>query len=222
MTTSEIITLYHSHANPTLAEAMSRYMKYHFPFLGIQKPLRSKMEKDFVQANKNLKFDVLNVIIKELWEQPEREFQYTAMELMLKSKIWKHRQALDLLKYCLTSKSWWDTVDILASRMVGPYFLVFPAERDEIIEQWLHCKNMWLNRTTLIFQLNHKLKTDEGLLFACIEKQMDSKEFFIRKAIGWALRQYARTHPEAVIRFVESYNLSPLSRREALKHFPKP
>ena len=222
MNTTELIQLLHSHANVTMAEGMSRYMKYHFPYLGIQKPMRSKLEKDFVQANKIHRFDVLKRIIKELWEQPEREFQYTAMELMLKSKIWKHRQALDLLQYCLIHKSWWDTVDMLASRMVGPYFQIFPAQRDEIIEQWLHCDNLWLNRTTLIFQLNYKSKTDEALLFACIEKQMESKEFFIRKAIGWALRQYARTNSEAVYHFVDSHNLSPLSKREALKHFPKP
>lgn len=221
MNTHELIPLYHSHANATMAEGMSRYMKYHFPFLGIQKPSRGKLEKHFIQTNKIHKFEVLKRIIKELWEQPEREFQYTAMELMLKSKIWKHRQALELLEYCLTHKSWWDTVDLLASRMVGPYFLIFPAQRDETIENWLNGENLWLNRTTLIFQLNYKLKTDEGLLFACIEKQVNSTEFFIRKAIGWALRQYARANPEAVLRFVDSHNLSPLSKREALKHFPK-
>ena len=222
MNTTELITLFHSHADTNLAEGMSRYMKYHFPYLGIQKPLRSKLEKDFVQANKILKFDTLKAVIKALWEQPERELQYTAMELMLKSKIWKHRQALDLLQYCLTHKSWWDTVDLLSSRMVGPYFQVFPAKRDENIEQWLYCDNLWLNRTTLIFQLNYKSHTDEDLLFACMEKLMESKEFFIRKAIGWALRQYAKTNSETVFHFVDSHNLSPLSRREALKHFPKP
>jgi 3-methyladenine DNA glycosylase AlkD len=221
MNTAELIAQFHAHASEALAEGMSRYMKYHFSYLGIQKPLRSKLEKDFIQTNKIQKFDVLKGIIKELWEQPEREFQYTAMELMLKSKIWKHRQAMDLLAYCLTHKSWWDTVDMLASRMVGPYFQVFPAQRDETIENWLNGENLWLNRTTLIFQLNYKLKTDEGLLFACIEKQVDSKEFFIRKAIGWALRQYARANPESVLHFVESHNLSALSVREALKHFPK-
>ena len=221
MNITELIALFHSHANTELAEGMARYMKYHFPYLGIQKPLRSKLEKDFVQANKIHKFDVLKGIIKELWEQPEREFQYTAIELMLKSKIWKNRKALDLLAYCLTHKSWWDTVDILASRMVGSYFQVFPAQRDQTMENWLNGENMWLNRTTLIFQLNYKSKTDEGLLFACIEKQVDSKEFFIRKAVGWALRQYARTNSEAVYHFVDSHNLSPLSKREALKHFPK-
>jgi len=218
---TELFALFHSHANPELAEGMARYMKYHFPYLGIQKPLRSKLEKDFIQANKTKKLDALKSVILELWQQPEREFQYTAMELMLKSKIWKHRQALDVLHYCLTQKSWWDTVDMLASRMVGPYFQVFPAQRDKTIENWLNGENMWLNRTTLIFQLNYKLKTDEGLLFACIEKQVDSKEFFIRKAVGWALRQYARTNSEAVYHFVDSHNLSPLSKREALKHFPK-
>ncbi|MEK0420478.1 MAG: DNA alkylation repair protein [Bacteroidetes bacterium] len=200
---------------------MSRYMKYQFPFLGIQKPIRSKLEKDFIQKNKNQKFEILRRIIQELWEKPEREFQYTAMELMIKSKIWKHKEAVNLLHYCLTHKSWWDTVDLIAGRMVGPYFLTFPAKRDETIDNWMNADNMWLNRTTLIFQLNYKLKTDEGLLFACIEKHIGSKEFFIKKAIGWALRQYARTNPDAVLRFVDGHNLSPLSKREALKHFSK-
>jgi 3-methyladenine DNA glycosylase AlkD len=220
MNLAELIDRFRSEANPDKAEAMSKYMKYHFPFLGIQKPLRSKLEKDFIQKNKHLKFTVLQGLITELWNLPEREFQYTAMELMIKSKIWKHKEAVNLLHYCLIHKSWWDTVDILAGRMVGGYFTSFATVRAQYIEQWLNSENIWLNRTTIIFQLNYKAETDEGLLFACIENFKYSKEFFIRKAIGWALRQYARTSPDAVLRFVEAHDLSPLSRREALKHFP--
>jgi 3-methyladenine DNA glycosylase AlkD len=219
MNLPELIDLLRSNADANLATAMSRYMKNHFPFLGIQKPLRSKLEKDFIQKNKNLKFTVLQGLITELWNLPEREFQYTAMELMIKSKIWKHREAVNLLFQCLTHKSWWDTVDILAGRMVGAYFMTFSSERDRLIEQWMNSENIWLNRTTIIFQLNYKAETDEGLLFACIESFKDSRQFFIRKAIGWALRQYARTRPDAVLRFVEAHDLSPLSKREALKHF---
>jgi 3-methyladenine DNA glycosylase AlkD len=221
MNLAELIDRFRSEANPDKAEAMSRYMKYHFPFLGIQKPLRSKLEKDFIQINKSLNYATLQNLITALWNMPEREFQYTAMELMIKSKIWKHREAANLLQHCLTHKSWWDTVDILAGRMVGGYFTSFAKKRDEYLEQWLNSENIWLNRTTIIFQLNYKAKTDEGLLFACIDHFKDSKEFFIKKAIGWALRQYARTNPEAVLRFVEAHYLSPLSQREALKHFPK-
>ena len=220
MNLAELIDRFRSEANPDKAEAMSKYMKYHFPFLGIQKPLRSKLEKDFIQKNKHLKFTVLQGLITELWNMPEREFQYTAMELMIKSKIWKHKEAVNLLHYCLIHKSWWDTVDILAGRMVGGYFTSFATVRNQYIEQWLNSDNIWLNRTTIIFQLNYKAKTDEGVLFACIDHFKDSKEFFIKKAIGWALRQYARTRPDAVLRFVEAHDLSPLSRREALKHFP--
>ena len=212
-------SLFNNASDAEKAAKMSSYMKNQFLYLGVQKPERAALEKAFIKANDKRSYTELKETILTLWNQPEREFQYTAMELMIKSKIWNHAEAITLFETCVLEKSWWDTVDLLASRMIGPYFQQFPEQRDVYIERWLNGDNMWLQRTCIIFQLNYKSATDEALLFACITKHMGSKAFFIRKAIGWALRQYARTNPEAVIQFVNSHPLSPLSRREALKHF---
>lgn len=212
-------SLFNNASNAEKAAKMSSYMKNQFIYLGIQKPERAALEKAFVKANDKSNYAELKEIILILWRQPEREFQYTAMELMLKSKIWKHAEAITLLESCVLDKSWWDTVDLLASRMIGPYFQQFPEKRDVYVQRWLNGDNMWLQRVCIIFQLNYKTETDESLLISCITKHMFSKEFFIRKAIGWALRQYARYKPDAVIQFVNSHHLSPLSKREALKHF---
>jgi 3-methyladenine DNA glycosylase AlkD len=212
-------SLFNNASNAEKAGKMSSYMKNQFLYLGIQKPERAALEKAFIKANNKRSYTELKETILTLWNQPEREFQYTAMELMIKSKIWNHAEAITLFETCVLEKSWWDTVDLLSSRMIGPYFQQFPEQRDVYIERWLNGDNMWLQRTCIIFQLNYKSATDVALLFACITKHMDSKAFFIRKAIGWALRQYARTNSEAVTQFVNSHPLSPLSRREALKHF---
>jgi 3-methyladenine DNA glycosylase AlkD len=208
-------------SNPAKALEMARYMKNRFDFFGIQKPLRAVLEKPFIELLQYADFATIEMNVTTLWDIPQREMQYSAMELMLKSKIWQHKEAINLLENLIIRKSWWDTVDLLAGRFVGAYFLQYPEKRDEFIERWLKSTDMWLNRTAIIFQLNYKQRTDEGLLFHCAVHFSNSKEFFIQKAIGWALRQYARTAPDRVLQFVESHELKPLSRREALKHFPK-
>ena len=208
-------------ANPTKAAEMSRYMKNRFEFYGIPKPLRAELQKLFLQSLSKADYKTIEMVITALWKNSQREMQYTAMDLMLKSKIWRHEKSIVLMEKLITHKSWWDTVDLLAARCVGAYFLHFPEKRDEVIERWMQSPDMWLNRTAIIFQLSYKQQTDEGLLFYCAEKFSGSKEFFIQKAIGWALRQYARTSPNRVLHFVETHNLKPLSSREALKHFPK-
>lgn len=208
-------------ANPTKAAEMSRYMKNRFEFYGIPKPLRAELQKPFLQTLLKADYLAIELVISELWNNSHREMQYAAMDLMIKTKIWRHEKAITLLEKLITHKSWWDTVDLLAARCVGSYFLHFPEKRDEVIESWIQSPNMWLNRTAIIFQLSYKQQTDEGLLFHCAEKFSGSKEFFIQKAIGWALRQYARTAPDRILHFVETHHLKPLSRREALKHFPK-
>jgi 3-methyladenine DNA glycosylase AlkD len=122
------------------------------------------------------------------------------------------------IEYMLTTKSWWDTVDIIAGGTVGVHFRRFPAVREKYLAKWRASENFWLRRTTILFQLNYKKETDFDLLSEIIRENLDSKEFFINKAIGWALRQYARVDPTAVKKFVKSTALHPLSRREALKH----
>jgi len=122
------------------------------------------------------------------------------------------------IEYTITQKSWWDTVDSIAGGTVGIHFRRFPEVREKYLAKWRASDNFWLRRTTILFQLNYKKETDFELLCDIIRENLGSKEFFINKAIGWALRQYARSDPKAVKKFVKATPLHPLSRREAMKH----
>ena len=124
---------------------------------------------------------------------------------------------LALLEELITAKSWWDTVDGVSSWICEPYFLKFPQHKSEITDQWTVHDNIWLPRASIIFQLGYKEKTDVNLLFHHIRLNLGSKEFFINKAIGWALREYAKTNPEAVKQFVRQTPMPSLSKREALR-----
>ena len=117
----------------------------------------------------------------------------------------------------IITKSWWDTVDRIASRLVGFYFREHKELIEPYTEKWMYYGNMWLQRTALLFQLKYKKETDTDLLFGYIQALAESPEFFIQKAIGWALREYSKTAPKTVKQFVDSTLLAPLSKREALK-----
>jgi 3-methyladenine DNA glycosylase AlkD len=118
----------------------------------------------------------------------------------------------------IVTKSWWDTVDTVSGGALGVHFRRFPEVREKYLPSWRASENFWLRRAAILFQLNYKKETDFALLAAIIRENLGSKEFFINKAIGWALRQYARVDPQAVREFVNSTSLHPLSRREAMKH----
>ena len=157
-------------------------------------------------------------VLRSLWAAPQREFHHSAIDIMQKQVRSINESDIALLEELIVTKSWWDTVDGLSSWIVGPYFLKFPKHKAEITDQWTVHDNMWLRRASIIFQLGYKEKTDTELLFRHIRLNLGSKEFFINKAIGWALREYAKTDAEAVMQFVSTTELSPLSRREAMKH----
>jgi 3-methyladenine DNA glycosylase AlkD len=140
------------------------------------------------------------------------------MDLMIKNKRKFVENDIHLLERLITQNSWWDSVDLLAGHLVGVYFQKFPEQRVLFVQRWDESKNMWLQRSVLVFQLKYKASTNTELLFQYCRKYSESKEFFIRKAIGWALRELAKTNPDSVIRFVNETQLSGLSRREALKH----
>jgi 3-methyladenine DNA glycosylase AlkD len=207
------------HQNAELAVAMSAYMRHQFHFLGIPKPIRSKLEKLILQSSKTWSITTIHKISNMLWSCKSREFQYTALELLwINRKLW-NTDTLKCLEYFILHKSWWDTVDILASKLIGWYMLQQPKAvvlaRHKL---WLSSNNMWLQRTCLIFQLKYKDKTNFTLLKTTIMTLKDHPDFFIQKAIGWSLRQYAKTHPVNVITFCKSINLNGLAKREALKH----
>ncbi len=161
--------------------------------------------------------DDLSEILLELWDLPEREFQYSAIGLLGKFEKQLPPAFIDTLETLLVTKSWWDTVDSLAAGPVGSHFLRFPEIREKTLTKWRHSDNFWLRRTCIIHQLNYKEKTDFTLMKEIITENLGSKEFFINKAIGWALRQYSRVDEEGVRQFVADAPLAPLSAKEALK-----
>lgn len=195
---------------------MRNYMRDQYPFLGVKKPERHEVFKALYKQYGSSEdwFEVST----QLFAMPEREFQYVAMDYVMKAKkSWDNRVPA-LCEQWIGQESWWDVVDNLAPKILGPYFLQFPAERDFWIQRWMDSGNFWLQRVCLVFSLGYKDKTDTVLLAKTIQALSSSKEFFIQKAIGWALRQYARTDAEWVLDFVENNALAPLSKREALKH----
>ena len=160
----------------------------------------------------------LFTVVKELWKMPEREFQYFGQELIgFHKKAWT-KKIIGLIEFCITHKSWWDTVDALNTEGTGPYFLKFPEEINIITGRWNNAQNIWLNRSSLLFQKSYKTKLDQQLLSGYILKLSGSGEFFIQKAIGWMLREYGKTNPSWVKEFTRKNKIAPLSKREALKN----
>jgi 3-methyladenine DNA glycosylase AlkD len=149
---------------------------------------------------------------------PQREFQYAANSFLGRLEKELPASFIKTIEYMLTTKSWWDTVDTISGGPLGVHFKRFPEVREKYLMKWRVSDNFWLRRAAILFQLNYKQETDFDLLCEIITENLGSKEFFINKAIGWSLRQYARVDPNAVKKFVMSTPLHPLSRREALKH----
>lgn len=117
----------------------------------------------------------------------------------------------------ITHQSWWDTVDFIATKLLGAYFKTYPEEKEKYVNKWLKSNNIWLQRSALLFQLKYKTDLDTVLLSCTITSLLGSKEFFINKAIGWVLREYSKSNPEWVIDFVNENHLTALSKREALR-----
>jgi len=159
----------------------------------------------------------LHKIVKELWKLDERELHYFAIELLIKCKKQWTVEDASILEYLLTKKSWWDTVDYLAPHVAGAWFKEFPEHIKLITERWNSSENIWLQRTSILFQLKYKEDTDLKLLSKYIKRISSPNEFFVQKAIGWILREYSKTDNAIVQQFADTEKLMPLSKREALK-----
>jgi 3-methyladenine DNA glycosylase AlkD len=222
MTSLQIIdnikAAFEAHRNPVYATKMKAYMKDRFDFYGINQPLRKELSKSFVKELLSLKNVDLREVIHACWQNPERELLYVCMEyIQAAHKQWTP-EIINDFEYMITEHSWWDTVDLVASNLVGKYFQKWYDADYQRIGLWNDSENLWLNRTAIIFQLKYKNKINTEILFACIDTHRDSKAFFHQKAIGWALRELAKTKPQLVKDFVDITVLKPLSVREALKH----
>ncbi|MFP5114310.1 DNA alkylation repair protein [Bacillaceae bacterium C204] len=210
--------LFEANRNEANAGPMKKYMKNHFPYLGIKKPQRSQLEKQFFLETGLLKEPFNREFICELWEKDEREYQYTALVYLEKSLNRLEKTDLPFMEELMKTKSWWDTVDAIAPKPVGKIAEKFPEVVAETIDGWAIHENLWLRRAALLFQLKYKGNTNEELLYQYIRLNAESKEFFIQKAIGWALREYSKTNPASVKKFIEATKLAPLSVREGSKY----
>lgn len=213
-----LITTLEAAADPALATPMSKYMKNRFEFYGIKTPQRRDIFKTFIKTHGLPPMDELEDIVEELWGQPYRECHYCAVELLRKCEKQLKPVHLPLIEEMITTNSWWDTVDTIAAHLGGPLFKKHPELIPLHADRWINSDNFWLQRTAILYQLAYKRDTDAERLFSYCKQRASSKEFFIRKGIGWALRQYAYTNPQAVKQFVVETPLHSLSQREALKN----
>lgn len=215
----ELILLYKDNASAENADAMAKYMKKLFPFYGIKTDLRRSLHKQALEHNKQEVKEKARRIAIELYARPERECHYSAVEVLIKALKGQYKlEDITFIEYLLVNNSWWDSVDVISKYLLGEYLKQYPKEIAEVTMRFSASDNMWLNRSAILFQLGYKKDTDENLLFEICCRHRESKEFFIQKAIGWALREYAKTNPQAVRNFVFSAGLKPLSNREALKN----
>lgn len=206
-------------ANTENAVAMSKYMKDNFSFYGIKTEERRWILKTVWAENQKEVFENTRETALLLFAKKERELHYCAIEILIKNLKNNYRtEDIQLIETLITTNSWWDSVDVIAKFILGEYLQQFPLETDNIISRFSNSDNMWLNRSAILFQLGYKQKTNFDLLKLVCEKHKSSTEFFIQKAIGWALREYAKTNPEAVKDFVSVSNLKKLSEKEALKN----
>jgi 3-methyladenine DNA glycosylase AlkD len=205
-------------ANPEHARAMAAYMKEQFHFFGVPSPQRRVAQKPTLDELAGASGNELIDFARACWSQDERELQYVAGDALRKHQNALSACHLPSLAELITLRCWWDTVDTLAVHTVGPLVARHP-ELSADMDAWIDSDNIWLARTAILHQLSYKQRTDAERLFGYADRRAADTEFFIRKALGWALRQYARTNPEAVRAYVASRSdrLSGLTKREAMK-----
>ncbi len=212
-----ITEIFKQHANEERAIGAKAYMLNQFEFYGLVTANRRKLAKEYMKANTITSQKELEIIVKACFNLPQREYQYFAVELLsFHKKIWRPT-IIKTIEYCLVHKSWWDSVDHVASESLTFYFQTFPQQIIHITGKWNASNNIWLQRSSIMFQKAFKQKTDAELLGKYIVNCAASKEFFVQKAIGWALREYGKTNPNWVKQFVAQQTLPALSKREALR-----
>ena len=218
-----LVRLYGAARDPHLAEPAAAYMRHQFPFLGVPSPVQRALARSVVAGLGPPTEQDLHTVASACWELDEREYQYFACDWLRAHVAVPGPAFLGTVRTLVTTKSWWDTIDPLATRVVGGLVRRHPG-LVAAMDEWSAAPDKWLVRTALLHQLHHGPATDADRLFGYCTRQAGHPDFFVRKAIGWALRQYARTDPAAVAGYVARNRdrLSPLSVREATKHLRSP
>jgi 3-methyladenine DNA glycosylase AlkD len=215
-----------AHADPERARGQQAYMKSAMPYRGLTSLVLRTALREVFAAHPSADRRTWAGTVRALWDEATfREERYAAIALIRRPthRAWAtEHTTIPLLRHMIVTGAWWDYVDDLATHCVGPILAANPDESRRM-RSWAADDDLWLRRTAILAQLHFKAGTDTALLVDCIEPNLAGREFFIRKAIGWALRQYARTDADWVAAVVAGWGdrLSPLSRREALKHLTR-
>ena len=215
---SQLEAAFDQKRNEGNAFQMKKYMKNLFSFYGIKTEERRAIFHDLLKSNKQEISENFREIALTLLKKEFRELHYCGIEILIKNlKKNYQKDDIKLIETFLITNSWWDSVDTISKYLLGQYLIEFPKETEKVIERFSNSENMWLNRSAILFQLGYKKITNHELLFSECVKHSQSKEFFIQKAIGWALREYGSVNPGLVLNFVNNTDLKPLSRKEAIR-----
>ena len=209
---------FHARGKPEVAQGQMAYMRHQFEYFGLKMPDWMALTREIIKKQGIPDGDALQELARLCFEDEHREMQYFALECVQKMVKKQPAGFIDFLEELICTKSWWDTADWIATKMVGVHFQRYPELIRPVTERWMASGELWLQRVCLIFQLMYKEKTDAGLLFGYIRQVAGSKEFFLQKGAGWALRQYSKTNPDAVRRFLAETTVAPLTRREGGKY----
>lgn len=208
---------FHHHGRPEVAQGQMAYMRHQFEYFGLKMPAWTALTKEIMQAQGVPDGDDLLALVRLCFADEHREMQYFGLEAVQKILKKQPPAFIDFLEELICTKSWWDTVDWIA-KLVGIHFRRHPELVRPVTERWMDSGHLWLQRVCLIFQLMYKEKTDAELLFRYIRRVAGSREFFLQKGAGWALRQYSKTNPDAVRQFLAETQVAPLTRREGSKY----
>jgi len=219
--TSAIRLALEAAANPANAVQMQKYMKSQTPYRGVNAPAQRKIYAQAVKQYPVKSSDEYQSVIEELWDNGSyREEKYAAFYIADRYKKFQTLDALDLYRHLIVSGAWWDLVDGVASHLIGNLLQKHTQEMKKVLYAWIEDKDLWIRRTAILAQIRLKNETNWEMLKYFCEKCLTEESFWIRKAIGWALREYSKTNPSAVRDFVQqnASRMSTVSLREARKY----
>ena len=206
--------------DPIRAEKQHAYTRHQFAYYGLIAPKWVGIAKEIFATQGMYTGKPLEQFILGCFDQEYRELHFVGLQMMERMLKHQNKSWIRVLEKTIITQSWWDSVDWIA-KLVGFHFKAYPELQHIYMRKWIVSDNMWLQRVAIIHQLFYREQTDEKLLFEMILHVADSKEFFLRKACGWALRQHAKVYPEHVAVFVDNHALSGLTVREAKKQLNK-
>ncbi|MCP5505291.1 MAG: DNA alkylation repair protein [Chlamydiales bacterium] len=213
----DLTKAFKQNSDPVNGAKQAAYMKGHFPFLGLSAPKRRDLQKEVFNQFPIHSEEELAHLVHVLYQKKEREFHYAALDLVQKYR--KLVTKFDFIEALTIIHSWWDSVDLLASNVLG-FFLKRNPQEIKQMHDWIEDENLWKRRSALLFQLKWKEETDASLLFDFCLKRGSEREFFIEKAIGWALREYGKINQDGVNELFSCHpgHFSSFTQKEALRY----